>query len=212
MAIAIETLRRRLSEASDPAAWGWLQALVDGDAPLGELAVRTAFARCGRSFGETPLADELVGWTRQDAARALLLVAACARRPADAHVELALSLLRGGEIGEQVSLLRALDLLPEPARFVALAREAARTNAVPVFTALACGNPFVRHLPAEALRQLVLKAIFLGVPVADIVDLRARVDAELVRMLGDYAAERRAAGREVPADVTTTIAMYEGRP
>jgi hypothetical protein len=49
----------------------------------------------------------------------------------------------------------------------------------------------------------VLKCLFTGVPLDAIAGLarRARGDAELARMLGDFAHERTAAGRPVPADL-----------
>ena len=47
----------------------------------------------------------------------------------------------------------------------------------------------------------MLKALFLGVPLARIDGLTARVGAELRRMVEAFARERRAAGRPVPDDV-----------
>ena len=46
-------------------------------------------------------------------------------------------------------------------------------------------------------------------PVDAVADLarRARGDAELARMLGDYAAERTAAGRAVPEDLHRVLAL-----
>jgi hypothetical protein len=46
----------------------------------------------------------------------------------------------------------------------------------------------------------VLKCLFVGVPLAAVADLDRRTDAELLRMVSDYADERRVAGREVPVD------------
>ena len=48
--------------------------------------------------------------------------------------------------------------------------------------------------------QMVLKALFVGAPVARIVGLAERTTDELVRMVEAYASERRAAGRPVPDD------------
>jgi hypothetical protein len=51
------------------------------------------------------------------------------------------------------------------------------------------------------------------VPLAAAADLagRARADAELARMLTDYAAERTAAGRTVPEDLRHLLALTEER-
>jgi hypothetical protein len=46
-----------------------------------------------------------------------------------------------------------------------------------------------------------MKSLFNGVPLARIVGLAGRRNAELSRMAADYAAERRAAGRTIPADI-----------
>jgi hypothetical protein len=48
---------------------------------------------------------------------------------------------------------------------------------------------------------MVLKAIFMEVPVRRIEGLAGRLTTELGRMVSGYASERRAAGRPVPADV-----------
>jgi hypothetical protein len=73
---------------------------------------------------------------------------------------------------------------------------------VPVFEAIAHDNPYpAAYFPDAAFDQLVLKAIFLGVPVDRIVGLGERVTEVTARMARDYADERRAAGRDVPDDV-----------
>jgi hypothetical protein len=64
-------------------------------------------------------------------------------------------------------------------------------------------------MPDAAFRQLVLKAIFLGVAIDRILGWRTRNDDELRRMVGDYAAERRAAGRPVPDDIASIQAPTE---
>jgi hypothetical protein len=51
----------------------------------------------------------------------------------------------------------------------------------------------------------VLKALFTGVPLATIDGLETRRTPDLVRMVGDYARERRAAGRPVPPDCALVL-------
>jgi hypothetical protein len=164
--------------------------------------VRLAFARAAR------LADA----SAVEAKRLEVLVEALLERDDPAAVALVDKLYRSGEIGEQTSVLRALPKLPGPQRFIALAIEACRTNAEPVFRAMACGNPYpAAHFPDLAFHQMVLKAIFLGVPVAEIIGLSTRADDELVRMTQSYASERRAAGRPVPADIELVSLMAAER-
>jgi hypothetical protein len=93
-------------------------------------------------------------------------------------------------------------LLPAPDRFLALVIDACRTNILPVFEAVACENPYPsRFFPERNFNQLVMKALFNGVRLDRIVGLAARANIELARMATDFAAERRAAGRPVPADI-----------
>jgi len=109
---------------------------------------------------------------------------------------------RGGDSDERCAVLRALPLLPEPERFAALAADACRSSVRPIFEAIACENPFpARHLSALHFNQMILKALFLDVPLARVHGLDGRRGDELTRMARDYAAERRAAGRPVSADL-----------
>ena len=57
------------------------------------------------------------------------------------------------------------------------------------------------HFPESSFNQMVLKAIFIEVPVGRILGLEDRITPELRRMAADYASERRAAARSVPEDV-----------
>lgn len=141
-------------------------------------------------------------WSRHDAMRALLLLSQARDRGDKACAEAAAACFAAGDAAEQESWLRAVALLPSPAQFTPQVIDACRTNILPVFRAIALGNPFpARYFPELNFNQMVLKALFNGVPLAGIVGLPARRNPELARMAGDYAAERRAAGRTVPEDI-----------
>jgi hypothetical protein len=146
-------------------------------------------------------------WERADAARALLLIAHRNRgRTGDAFVADALACFEHGDAREQQSWLRAIALWPEGQAFLPCAIDACRTNIVPVFEALACENPYPSaFFPERNFNQVVLKAMFNSIALERIVGLRARLNAELSRMARDYAAERTAAGRTVPADINLAI-------
>ena len=171
-----------------------------------------AFAAAGRKLGTAPIAERDAAaitaaglrWPvtgADECGRAALVLREIASRPAEDHVALVGQVLRRGEVGERRAMLRTLAALPDPARFVEVAIDAGhRSNIESVFAALACDNAFVRLLPEAAFDQLVLKALFVGVPVARIAGLAERTTPELVRMVHAYASERRAAGRSVPAD------------
>lgn len=177
-------------------------------------AFALAFSSAGRRLGPMAIgpagADHLLAAGLRvpasvgvdECGRVALLLAALASSPQNEHVELVRDLFRRGELRERQAVLRGLDALPDPARFVALAVDACRTNITSVFEAIACDNAYpARWLADAAFHQMVLKALFVGAPVARIVDLQRRTTDELVAMVNAYASERRAAGRAVPADV-----------
>jgi hypothetical protein len=199
-----------------PVAEGLLAALP----PLESIAFRAAYASVPRRLGAAATEPfvtkaELCAltrphWTLGDATRALLLLRAFERTPAQAQPRLLLRLYEGGELGEQESALRTLSLLPDPARFLETGVAGCRTNAKRVFEAVACDNPFpAAHFPELDYNQLVMKALFIEAPVARIEGLAARRTSELLRMARDYASERRAAGRPVPVDINVVL---EGPP
>jgi hypothetical protein len=145
-------------------------------------------------------------WTATDWVRLALLQRALHSRAAEEHTGLVARVFEGGELGEQESLLRTLILLPEPPRFVDTAVQACRTHTVRVFAAVACENVYpARFFPDLNFNQMVLKAIFIEVPVPRIESLAARMTPELRRMVQGYASERRAAGRPVPTDAESIL-------
>ena len=120
----------------------------------------------------------------------------------DEQAEFIDALYTRGDNAEREALLRTLSLLPEPDRFLSTAVEACRTNVQTVFEAIACENPYpVRHFPELNFNQMVMKAIFIGVPLRRIVGLPTRMTPALARMAQDYVQERTAAGRPVPDDI-----------
>ncbi len=89
-----------------------------------------------------------------------------------------------------------------------LVEDALRANDTRLVAA-AVGPYAAEHLAPHAWRHAVLKCLFTEVPVAAVARLadRARGDTELARMLTDFAAERTAAGRPVPEDLRTALAL-----
>lgn len=190
----------------------WLGASLDG---LGhELAtLRVAIAQAPRKLGRAPLSLtaaereahglpallEGPSWSLADLGRAALVLAAVERTAGPGQVELVGELVRRGELAEQASLLRAFSLLPEPSRFVDVAIDMCRTNAADVFAAIALENPYPADtFPEHNFNQMVLKALFIGLPIDRILGLERRANPELGRMVAAYASERQAAGRSVP--------------
>jgi hypothetical protein len=186
-----------------PGSVGWLQT------QLGQ-PFAPAFAAAGRKLGREPITAEDAGsipipWAAgtgvDECGRAALIATAMVAMPAEQHLSFIRDLIRRGEVRERQAVLRVLAGLPAPARFVEVAVDACRTNVPSVFEAIACDNAYpAKYFAPEPFAQLVLKALFIGAPVARIRDLPARIDDNLVRMVEAYASERRAAGRPVPED------------
>jgi hypothetical protein len=125
---------------------------------------------------------------------------------ADAPLARVEALFRGGDLREQQAVARCLAYLPHPARFVPLGIEIVRSNAAALLGAIACRNRFpAAYFPEAAFNQMVVKCLYVGLPLGEIVGLTERRSAELVRMVGAFASERRAAGRAVPADAALLL-------
>ncbi|MFJ3278025.1 EboA domain-containing protein [Streptomyces halstedii] len=137
-----------------------------------------------------------------DAVRALLLVEA---RPAAPDLA---RLYAQGTAAERRAVLLTLHRLDPGSAALPLVEDALRTNDTRLVAA-AVGPYAAAHLDAHAWRHAVLKCLFTEVPVEAVAALadRARGDTELARMLEDFAAERTAAGRPVPADLRTVLAL-----
>ena len=140
-------------------------------------------------------------WTIEDTVRAVLLLERAAAAPAT-FVEDAIACYEAGDAREQQSWVRAVWLLPQPEAFLPLVIDGCRTSILPLFESIACENPYpARFFPELNFNQLVLKSLFNGVQLSRIIGLDGRLNAELSRMAADYAQERRAASRSVPADI-----------
>ncbi|MGI5187761.1 EboA domain-containing protein [Promicromonospora sp. CA-289599] len=181
-------------------------------------SITRAFAFAARRVGRAPRRPDadpsgVVHGTLDDAARAALVVAladAVGTGP-DCADRLA-SLYRQGDAAERRGVLRGLDVLAERDSLggddatalvsagLDLAADALRAND-PSLVAAAVGPFGARYLDQHTWRHAVLKLVFQGVSLEAASGLAARADDELDRMARDFAAERRAAGREVPTDL-----------
>jgi hypothetical protein len=177
-----------------------LTVLAGAGRRLGRAVVKLTDAEraLAESAGLVPVPD---GWRLDELGRGALILAAAAGSSSAGRRELARDVFYRGDSSEKQALLRVLAYLPEPESFLELAADACRSSVQGVFEALACENPYpARHFPEAAFNQMVLKAVFTGAALARVCDLDRRINPELVRMAQGYASERRAAGREVPAD------------
>jgi hypothetical protein len=183
------------------------------------LGFRALFASVPRRIGKAAdarpgapaeLAEARAHWTLTDYARLWLLLRALRALPDAGRPSFLLQLFEAGELGEQVSLLRVLAALPDPARFVEVGLQACRTNAKDVFEAVVCENAFLAAcFEPLSFNQAIMKAIFMEVPLRRVEQLERRITPELSRMAAGYISERRAAGRSVPPDAEF-LSQYRG--
>lgn len=185
-----------------------------------DIGFRAAFAGMARRLGPIALTDtdrealaslqmgRVDGWDLVMVGRVALLLHAISLVPHDQQADWVRRLYQRGDSREQAAILRALPFLPGPQRFLEIGVESCRTNVVDVFAALALDNPYPsRHFPTPNFNQMVLKAIFLALDTHHIHGLPGRTTRELQRMVSDFAAERRAAGRVVPADTDYILGL-----
>ncbi|MFF4048123.1 EboA domain-containing protein [Streptomyces chartreusis] len=192
-------LRAHLAARLHSAARAWLHRALDeaaanpgthGPISVWELRIAEAGRRCGPDHA--------------DAARVLILHAARADTDALSRVYFQ------GTGAERRAVLHALPHLVPGPQALPLVEDALRTNDTRLLAA-AVGPYAARHLDSHQWRHAVLKCLFTGVHVETVADLdrRAHRDTELARMLGDYAAERTAAGRPVPEDLYRVLTLTD---
>ncbi|GAA5145544.1 EboA domain-containing protein [Nocardioides marinquilinus] len=173
--------------------------------------VRTRFPAAAREIGRSPATTDPGAERVEDDVRGRLLEA-LARGADGATVDREVhDLYRFGDADERRAVLRGLHRVePAPAEGWAadLVHDALRTND-PRLVAAALGPYGAAVLDDDAWRQAVLKCLFVGVPVDLVHGLDARVDDRLLTMIASYADERRAAGREVPADAERLLATTD---
>ncbi len=222
---AIEALRTALVPATSETGAGtdpeWVNKvdhpwLVEAEQKVrtDPAAIGALFPAVGRKVGRAPLRPEtdpqgLVHGTVDDLARTRLLAVLAGVLPAERLSQELTRLYRYGDDAERRGVLRGLAALP-PAVVPAgleLVRDALRANDIRLVAA-AMGDFAAKHLDAPAGRHGVLKCLFVGVPLAAVSDVDGRSDDELLRMVADYAEERKAAGRDVPEDA---VRMLEAR-
>jgi hypothetical protein len=205
------------ASVSDAAA-SWLEQALDTTRRGSQEQLLQLYTSVAARLGNHPLTGlpgrlpdgmtdaTFASWTVADSARAALLIARAEQVAPDAFAADAAACYENGDAAEQRSWLRAVAVLPQPAQFLPLVIDACRTNILPNFEAVACENVYPsEYVPERNFNQLILKALFNNVALTRIVGLARRANPELTRMAGDYAAERRAAGRTVPADISLAM-------
>ncbi|MFF5455116.1 EboA domain-containing protein [Streptomyces sp. NPDC012950] len=188
-----DTARAWLAEALAEAA-GTDPSRTQDAVPAWELRFAAAGRHCGHEHA--------------DAVRVLLLTGA---RPGQEALD---RLYHRGSAAERRAVLHALPHLVDDPGALPLVADALRTHDTRLVAA-AVGPYAAAHLDQHSWRHAVLKCLFVHVPVDAVAGLRrrARGDATLALMLTDHAAERTAAGRDVPHDLERVLALtVQARP
>lgn len=222
VSLRMSVLRTWLAKRLSPDALAWLDgqiAIIEtGDRPL-QLGVAIGLAP--RKIGKADLnlsreererggaarcGLDATDWSTDQAARILLALASF--RGDDVAFAAGLErTLATAEIGEQIALLRGLPLFPAPGLILPRAIEGVRSAMQPIFEAVAHRNPYPsEHFSDAQWNQMVVKTLFIGSRLAPIQGLDGRRNAELAKMLIDYAAERRAAGRTISPELWRCVA------
>ncbi len=217
-----EALLRWLRPKLEPGAFAWLRDQCERlDGPSFEKILYLAFSQAVRHTGRAPLAVssedqaeafslhpgwDLRDWTLDQAARAVLLLSL---PPGAKTVAALLALHQTADLGEHVALARSLFLLPDAGALLRIAREAIRSNMRDVFAAVSQRNPYpAEHCDDIAWNQMVVKCLFVDLPLESIYGLDRRANRELSRILIDLARERKAANRPLSPEAWRCIAPY----
>lgn len=185
-----------------------------------EFSLKTAFylfAICPRWFARQAsinrdavsaldLFDATTAWQYPQFARLYILLELESLLESQVFEDVLNQLFDTADVNELMLLVQSLQFIPKSDRFVARAREAARSNIVSVFCALAHHSDFAYcYFDLSGWNQLILKAAFLAVPIWNIFGLKERNNPELVTMLLNYVRERQAANRVVPWDLWACV-------
>jgi hypothetical protein len=147
------------------------------------------------------------GWGVAEAARILALVSL--PDTGKPFAERFRSLCSTAEVAELATLYRGLPLYPDPAALEPQVGEGLRTNMRGVFDAIAHRNPYPKvHFDDHRWNHMVLKALFIGSPLAPIQGLDERANPQLARIMLDFAHERWAAHRPVPFEIWRCVGPF----
>jgi len=108
------------------------------------------------------------------------------------------NIIQVADTSELETFLKYLILLPNPEAYKETAVEALRTNIATIFDAISLNNPYpAKYFNDQQWNQMFLKAAFMERDLSQIDSVDERANADLARIISDYAHERWAAGRKI---------------
>lgn len=218
-----ELLHRWLVRQLPPAASEWLEKSAtqiqgsgkDADLYLAVSLVSRKVGKADLALSEADLSEAASArpqwnprdWSADQAARVFLVLAL--ESDPERLARALERLCNSADVSELIAFYRGLPLYPDAPRYLGRATEGLRTNIKGVFEAIALRNPYPsEQFPQPAWNQMVLKALFVGSTLWPVVALDHRANAELARMLCDYAHERWSAGRPVSPELWRCVGPY----
>ncbi len=224
MATPVESvLKQWLLTRLKPTETAWLTDRLAVIATGNKQAFFLAFGLVARKLGKADLALTEVelaqaeqvrpgwdprNWSIDQAARALLVLTFPTANATECVTVLD-QLFAAAEMHELIALYQALPLYPHPAAHVLRCAEGQRSNIKSVFCAIAHHNPYpAEQLNEDQWNQLVLKCLFVDVPLDPIVGLDRRANATLAKILVDFAHERWAAKRPVSPELWRCVGPF----
>ena len=220
---ARKLLREWLQRQLDAGRGAWLNAQIaalaeDSSDAMLEIALGMVPRKLGKAElaltdADLAAADKAIpgwdprGWSVPDAARILLLSGLpSGGKP---FAERFRALCRTADVAELATLYRGLPLYPDPAALEDQVGEGLRSNMRGVFEAITHNNPYPKaHFDDHRWNHMVLKALFIGSPLAPIQGLDERANPELARIMCDFAHERWAAGRPAPFEIWRCVGPF----
>ncbi|NND91892.1 MAG: EboA domain-containing protein [Granulosicoccus sp.] len=216
-----------LTKRLDAAQADWLHhriSLLDGEQAERDLHI--SFGLIPRKLGRdelSPDANEIkeagqcvagwqpVHWTIDTAARVLLLCKLAAHGDRQ-FGRLFKELCQTADLRESIALYQGLSFYPSSDDLDWQVGEGLRTSVRAVFEAIAHNNPYPwQHFDELRWNHLVLKALFIESSLHPIQGLDKRANAELARILCDYAHERWAAGRRVTPELWRCVGPFASK-
>lgn len=211
-----ELLQTELSESE----LHWLEDSLDGIIATGDTAkLYLTYSQLSAHIEQKPLSpdlemDEVSAYLLRQQADTLqlsriYLLARVLDRDFDYFVQKVAKIIQVADQSELITFLKYLILLPQAEAFTLSAVESLRTNITPVFEAISMKNPYpAAFFNDQQWNQMYLKAAFMQLNLKDIVGVEERANADLARIISDYAHERWAASRNIDPMIWRPVSAF----
>lgn len=145
-------------------------------------------------------------WYIHEIGRILLLMQLLNCYTSENHVTLLKSIYNLVDENEKQVIAKGMVLLDREGVAVNLAISIGRTNNINLFSSMALNNKYPAiNYDSRAFNQLVLKALFMDLDIAQLTGLQKRLSPELTRLCIDLVKERLVADRSPPDSVWLAI-------